>query len=337
MKHLLPQKKYYKANLHNHTVVSDGTLTPEESRDAYKAQGYSILAHTDHSVTVAHQNLNQPDFLMITGIEIDIEEEGAPRGENRCRHLCLLSKDPNRQWAPFKDPFPIPASVPYEAGCEFGGVPRIYDYDAMNKVIAACNAEGFLVTYNHPVWSLENYADYANMEGLWGVEYRNTGCIASGYDENNGQVYQDFLRMGKFLMPVMADDTHAPVEKGKTVLGGSWNMVAADRLEYGAVMEALEKGDLYASCGPEIHSLTVDGNILKITCSPAAQIQLISQARWCRLAEAKDAPLTEAEFDISIWLNNYSHTENCFLRLIVTDATGKYAVTRAYRGKEIKE
>ena len=337
MKHLLPQKTYYKANLHNHTVVSDGDLTPEESRDAYKALGYSILAHTDHSVTVPHQELNQPDFLMITGVEIDIEEGGAPRAENRCRHLCLLSKDPYRRWVPFKDPFPIPASVPYEKDCEFGGLERVYDYDAMNKVVEACSKEGFLVTYNHPAWSLENYADYANMEGLWAMEYRNTGSIAAGFDEDCGMVYQDFLRMGKFLMPVMADDTHSVTHRGSRVLGCSWNMVAADKLEYGAVMEALEKGDLYASCGPEIHSLTVDGSILKITCSPAARIQLVSQARWARNVEAQDAPITEAEIDISVWLNNYSDTENCFLRLIVTDEAGKYAVTRAYRGSEIKE
>lgn len=338
MKHLLPQREtYFKANLHNHTTVSDGTLTPEESRDAYKALGYSILAHTDHSVTVAHQALNQPDFLMLTGVEIDMEEEGAPRGENRCRHLCLLSKDPNRQWAPFKDPNPIPASVPYEAGREFGDLSRAYDYDAINKVIAECNRQGFLVTYNHPAWSLESYPDYAPMEGLWAMEYRNTGSIAGGYDEDCGLVYQDFLKMGKFIMPIMADDTHTPTQRGCQVLGESWTMVGAEKLEYGAVIEALEKGDLYSSCGPQIHSLTVDGSKLKITCSPAARIQLISQARWCRQVEAKTELLTEAEFDISIWLNNYSQTENSFLRLIVTDETGHYAVTRAYRGSEIKE
>ena len=45
MKHLLPPVKYYKANFHCHSVVSDGKLTPEELRDAYKEKGYSISYH----------------------------------------------------------------------------------------------------------------------------------------------------------------------------------------------------------------------------------------------------------------------------------------------------
>ena len=37
-KHLLPQvSRYFKANLHTHTTLSDGTLTPEDAKKAYKA------------------------------------------------------------------------------------------------------------------------------------------------------------------------------------------------------------------------------------------------------------------------------------------------------------
>lgn len=338
-KELLPQNvNWYKANLHNHTTVSDGKLTPEESRDAYKAMGYSILAHTDHSVMVSHQNLNQEDFLMLTGVEIDMEEEGLVAGLRRNRHLCLLSKDPNMQWVPFKDPNPSPASVPYEAGCTFGDLSRAYDYEAMNAVIAACNDHGCLVTYNHPVWSLENYRDYAPIQGIWAMEYRNTGCVAAGFDENNGQIYQDLLNLGHRVMPVMADDTHGPVSSrsGMPVLGGSWNMVGAKSLEYGAVMEALEKGDLYASCGPEIHSITLEDGVLTVTCSAAVQVQLITHARFCRSAWSEKADVEKAEFDISYWLQHCCTGPEAFLRLIVTDAAGNYAVTRAYWYEELK-
>lgn len=171
MKHLLPQvPKYFKANLHTHSTVSDGILTPEEVRDAYKAKGYSVLALTGHSVTVAHQELNQPDFLMLTGAEIDMEQTDIPKGfPAKLRHLCILSKDPYRQWVPFKDPFPIPSSVPYEAVNEIGDLSRDYDYDKINEVIAECNRQGFLVTYNHPVWSLEHYPDYAPPGGRMGT------------------------------------------------------------------------------------------------------------------------------------------------------------------------
>lgn len=38
----------YKANLHTHTTVSDGTATPGQMIRTYKNKGYSILAITDH-------------------------------------------------------------------------------------------------------------------------------------------------------------------------------------------------------------------------------------------------------------------------------------------------
>ena len=41
MKILLDRKKnYFKANLHTHSTISDGKLTCEEVKAAYKALGY---------------------------------------------------------------------------------------------------------------------------------------------------------------------------------------------------------------------------------------------------------------------------------------------------------
>jgi len=48
MKNLLPQvKKYFKANLHTHTNLSDGSHSPEEVKTFYKNAGYSIVAYSD--------------------------------------------------------------------------------------------------------------------------------------------------------------------------------------------------------------------------------------------------------------------------------------------------
>lgn len=340
MKHLLPPVTYYKANFHTHSTVSDGKLTPEELRDAYKSKGYSILAITDHSVMVQHQHLNQPDFLLLTGVEIDAEErDNAVNLRDRKLHMCLIGKDPVKQWIPFRDPRPIPASVPYEAGCEIGNMPRDYNPENINKVIAECNRQGFLVIYNHPCWSLESYPDYAPLEGLWGMEYRNTSCIALGYDENNSRVYQDLSMQKKRLMPVCADDTHNAFHRtnGYPVLGGSWNMIGAETLTYDSVIAAMERGDLYASCGPEIKSLTLEEGKVRITCSPAAKVQLIAHNRYAQMDYAREGlPMEGAEFDVSKWLKVNEEKDNAFLRFVVTAADGTYAVTRAYWMDELK-
>ena len=71
--YLLPEKgNFYKANLHCHTVVSDGALTPEQVKEAYQKEGYSIVAFTDHRQYCKHEELNDDRFLSIAAFEADI-------------------------------------------------------------------------------------------------------------------------------------------------------------------------------------------------------------------------------------------------------------------------
>jgi len=340
MKHLLPPvKQYFKASLHAHSTVSDGKLTPEEVRDAYREEGFQILAMSDHSVIAEHQHLNLPDFLMLTSSEISVPEAPYIKGQPytvRCRHLNIIGKDPYRLWQPMY--VPEEQMTGYYEGTEHGGMPRTYHNDNINAIIRRCNEEGFLVIYNHPVWSLEYYPDYIPMKGLWGFEYRNTGSILSGYDENNSRIYDDFLQQGNRMVPVIADDMHSRYVKGGIKsLGGGWVMVGAEKLEYGSVMEAMERGDVYASCGPEIKSLVLDGDELTVVCSPAVRVQLLTQTRHtkCQYPEEGEAALTRAVFKLTAWREKYSESPNSYIRLVVTAADGTYAVTRAYWKDEL--
>lgn len=52
-KFLLPENgQFYKANLHCHSIVSDGKRTPEEIKQIYMEKGYAIVAYTDRGVLV---------------------------------------------------------------------------------------------------------------------------------------------------------------------------------------------------------------------------------------------------------------------------------------------
>ena len=76
-KYLLPKTKgCYKANLHMHTTVSDGRMTPEETKQVYLAQGYSIVAFTDHEIIVKHNELSDDRFLALTSCEVAVTEVG---------------------------------------------------------------------------------------------------------------------------------------------------------------------------------------------------------------------------------------------------------------------
>ncbi|MFA5449667.1 MAG: CehA/McbA family metallohydrolase [Clostridia bacterium] len=65
--------KYYPAELHTHTLHSDGTFTPESLARAAKAEGLSVIALTDHNTIAGIQPLSKEGqkvgITVIHGIE----------------------------------------------------------------------------------------------------------------------------------------------------------------------------------------------------------------------------------------------------------------------------
>lgn len=327
MKYLLPPvPRFYKASLHTHSTVSDGKMTPQEVKEHYKAAGFSILALTDHHIVASHPELNDPEFLTLTAIELGLDSEDyAPPASffGQTYHFNLIAKDPSNLWQPYP-PKKIKENNRKQAElAHWDQRERICSAACANEILARAQEEGFLAIYNHPTWSKQSYPDYAPLKGLWGLEIRNTHNVLNGYDDNNHRVYQDLLELGNRLCVVACDDTHRP-----HTVGGSWTMIGATELTYPAVIAAMEQGNLYATCGPSIHSLTMDGPMLEITCDPAAQICVQTQARFAK-REAGDG-LTRAQFDLSVWLEKSAGNPNAFFRVTVTAADGSYAATRAY-------
>lgn len=334
MKHLLPNvPKYFKTNLHTHSTVSDGKLSVEELKQEYKSRGYSVVAFTDHEVCFSHQDLNDEDFLALTGYEMLTDQWELPKSHTQTYHFNFIAKDPENRWQIF-NPVYRPATERHldKIVCD-GYEERTYNLEKMNEIIARAREKGFLVTYNHPAWSMQDARDYIGLEGIWGVEVFNGECYMLGADDDMSQCYQEMLREGKRLFPLATDDTHSP-----RAIGMGWVMVGAEKLEYGSVIEALEKGDFYASSGPEIHSLTVEDDIVTITCSGAVSINMLSHCRIRKRVLAEPGhQLFTAQFDISSWLRNCMDEwkDKAFVRFIVTDPMGRKAYTRAYWRDEI--
>ena len=343
-KHLLPEReKYYKAAMHLHTTVSDGKATPEETKEAYRALGYSIAAYTDHEVMVPHNELADEDFLPLTAVEL-------ARNSKECKeigfsaaktvHINLYSSDKN--------------AVVYPGFCEeavFCSSSREYVTDEMrknqdensvysteyiNSVIKRANDAGFLVSLNHPVWSLQNYNEYINYEGLFGVEVYNTAAARMGLVDTEQPLF-DLLDRGERVYPMVGDDWHGGVNE----CGKSSVWIGAEALEYDAVFAALRKGDFYSSSGPEIYELSIEDGILRIRCSEAVSIILSTERRRAKVKHAYDGEyITSAEFDISELIEQHRMVEarykelgferKTYIRLTVKDKAGDKAYTRAY-------
>lgn len=97
-KFLIPDDgKFYKACLHTHSDVSDGTGSPEELKRIYMEHGYSVVAFIDHEIIVPHNDLSDDKFLAITSFEKGVNKPGAKDYSHRVAvHLNYFSTDKNK-------------------------------------------------------------------------------------------------------------------------------------------------------------------------------------------------------------------------------------------------
>jgi len=276
-------KNIYKANLHCHTTISDGDFSPEKIKELYVSKGYGIVAFTDHRILNAHSELNDGSFLAINACEIDINEnlDGKPWRNTKTYHFNLYAVNPEITQTP-----PLPRM-------------NYNDIDAINEYIQNRIDEGFLVCYNHPYWSLQNFTDYGGLKGLFAMEIYNNGCEVEGYYGYHPQAYDEMLRTGNKLFCVSSDDNHNRHDlnsSGSDSFGG-FIMVNSNSLQYKDVMDALRSGDFYSSQGPEIHEISIENNDLSVKCSNAGLIVVYTDSRKCYIKRGE--AMKEAEFQLT--------------------------------------
>lgn len=311
---------YYKANLHCHTVNSDGKLTPEEIKKYYMEQGYSIVAFTDHRVYKNHSYLNDDKFLAIAALEVDINDFGNHKfdfSRLKTYHINLYDKHPEENQEEKKN-FELPLR-------------RYHDTAYINGYVAEMKEKGFLACYNHPYWSLQTYEDYKDLRGFWAMEIYNYGCEHDGLYGYHPQAYDEMLRTGQRLFCVSTDDNHNsyPFDDPFCDSFGGFIMVRAREFTYQAVMEALEVGDFYSSMGPVIKEMVLEDRTLKIKTSPVKKIFVQTEGRRCLRKAAKAGELlTEAEFELD--------GKEGYIRLDIQDEYGLHANSNAYFLDEIR-
>ena len=323
------KKKQYKANLHSHSTLSYGRLTPEELKVLYKEHGYDILAITDHCHPHSHYAMSDPDFLMLTGYEAYIRESGGPFDPFKAEvHLNLFAKDPYDEtlvcydkiyvkYIP-KDELPKKRRVGEENN-------REYSREYINKFIKTATDNGYLVAYNHPIWSMESEAEALSYENLWSLEIRNTGSYVGNRLECGEVLYDAMMRRGMRLGVNAGDDNHNKHPEGDVRCDsfGWYTVILADSLEYSSVISAMENKDCYVSNGPVIKEISVEGNTVTVECSPAEAVYMYCGSKQPR---AKLLPKGECATRFEFTLDE----RMSYIRMSVYDGEGKAANTRGF-------
>lgn len=307
---------WYRGNLHSHTRLSDGWLTPAEDKQLYRHAGYSFLCVSDHDLyTDFRSELDEEDFIILPGVECSASlytADGRQRLKTHHLHGILGNAALRSQ-----------ATLPLfehrqqlEHPCYYGS----WDGAAVAQSITdQLRARGCLVGYNHPLWSRVEEAEFIHTQGLWAVEVFNYGTQLESRTGWDSQGWERMLRRGTRVNCFASDDNH----NGPALADshGGWVEVWARELTHEAVTTALAAGSYYSSAGPRIRSWGVQDGLAFAECSPVEQITFFTGNRLHAGATVHARPgqpgLERAEFPLQ--------GDEAYLRVECLDRQGRVA------------
>jgi len=296
--------RFHRGNLHTHSDLSDGVLSPEEVCRRYRAEGYDFIALTDHFIgcygyPIADTVPFRTDgFTTILGAEIHsgVMENG------ELWHILAVGLPADFGPSDSPDFLPIDAQ---ETGPELA---------------ARARAAGAFVAVAHPQWSALTLADARSIEAAHAIEIYNHGCHVGADRADGFHALDQLLSEGRTLTAIATDDAHFTEPDHF----GGWVMVKAMENTPEALLAALKAGAFYSSQGPELRGIRRTGDTLDIDCSAAATV--IVQGRGSAASAVHGVSMTR----VSIPLGRLVLSP--WLRVTVVDRAGKRAWSNPIHG-----
>ncbi len=278
-------KRFFKGNLHCHSTLSDGLLSPSEVSAFYRQRGYDFLAITDHRKLSPPSHL-EDGLLLLSGMELDYSLPG------EVLHLIGIGMD--QAYA---------GSKSYRRGPQAG-------IDSMRR-------HGGRVILAHPAWSLNTLSTLSSLKGMTAAEvYNSVSTFPWNGDRADASVLLDIAAShGSPYGFVASDDSHYYTGEA----GRSCTMVQADELTEAAILSALDAGYFYASQGPQFEQITVEEDLITVRCSPVETVIFYSNLVWAVGRCVSRSGQTEASYDLR------TNTGETFVRCQLIDAQGKSA------------
>jgi predicted metal-dependent phosphoesterase TrpH len=248
-----PEKRWYKGNLHTHTLNSDGDSTPLDVATWYRDHRYHFLILTDHNYFTEIDGLNttlgaRDRFLLIPGEEVTSRHAGKPV------HVNALAPD---------------GLVAPAEGDSMS--------DTIRRNIEAILARNGLPSLNHPNfgWAMTSQ-DLIAVEKVTHFEVYNghprVNNEGGGGSEALDDMWNALLDAGRRVYGIAVDDAHhfKQLGPGFSNPGRGWVMVRAESLTAPAIIDALRRGEFYASTGVELASVNATDGELTLEIKPDA-------------------------------------------------------------------
>jgi len=284
--------RFLRGNLHCHSSVSDGDPTPARACAIHKQHGYDFISLTDHFMErygypiTDTTEFRDEDFTTLLGAELH-----APSiGNGEIWHLVANG---------------LPADFAPLAEGEKGP-------DLAQRALDA----GAFVSIAHPAWYGLTLEDALTLPKVHAVEAWNTINQCETGRGEGGYLVDQMLNAGRRIGVVAADDTH----RYQNELGGAWVMVKALSNTPDAILEALKSGDYYATQGPQIHHVEIDGDFLNIECSPLRCLWAVGNGALS--SRVMGEGLTHIRLPLAKFAGGW-------MRIILEDAVGRRAWSNA--------
>jgi hypothetical protein len=268
-------QRWFRGNTHTHTLNSDGDSTPDEVVRWYREHGYQFLVLTDHNYLTSVEGLNalhgaNDKFLVIPGEEVTSTVQNKPVHVNGLALESLVAP-------------PMPTTI----------------REVLQRSVDGIRAAKGVPHVNHP-----NFRWALTADDIAQLERTRLFEIFNGHPEVNNaggggvpgleEMWDRILGSGRLLYGIAVDDAHhfrRPGDPSASGPGRGWVHVRAERLGAREIMEALERGDFYASTGVELaaYDATSTGISLKIRATTYSKYRVQFTGRGGRvLSEQTD-------------------------------------------------
>lgn len=215
--------RWYRGDLHCHTLHSDGSFTVDERLERAVARGLDFLAITDHNTVSHHRELDpwRDRIVPIRGSEVTTFHG----------HMNV---------------FGLSEVIDWRADRRGGGAAGI---------VAQAHRQGALVSINHPSsfgdpWCVGCHWDFARVDysTIDTMEVWNGGWAdVETANEANVALWTDLLDAGVRITAISGTDSHGPVDDDDPTLG--FVHVHAAEASEATILQAIGRGRVFLSSG----------------------------------------------------------------------------------------
>lgn len=307
-----PEPNWLKGNLHTHTFWSDGDEFPESVAQWYKENGYDFLALTDHNVILEGERWrNFPEdhatlhkyMETFGGDWVEMHSHDEEEGVQRVRLKTLeefrsMYEEPGKFLLIMGNEISNPHAVHLLAFHQHEVLPVSQGtVDEREKMIRETveNVKAYREKTGinvHPALAHPNFRWAITAEMMLNVPELRYFEVFNGHpqvnnagDENRAstdKIWDIVLANrlttgnGELLYALATDDAHN-YHGGGAGPGRGWVMVRSEELAPEAILDAIDKGDFYASTGVTLKNIHLNGKNLTVEIEPQEGVEFTTE------------------------------------------------------------